>query len=113
MTSVFYIRSFRTVTKNAERRLELAVLQRYCKYSFFKALFFPIIGKKNNQSSVSDADREIPTLGSTDNTGNSVNLVSRHYPFTLGLESLGLHRGPMIDSICQNTSMTPSETYGS
>ena len=26
-----------------------------------------IIGKKNNQTSVSDADREIPTLGSTDN----------------------------------------------
>ena len=35
-----------------------------------------IIGKKNNQSSVSDADREVRTLGSTDNAGNSVNLVS-------------------------------------
>ena len=35
-----------------------------------------VIGKENNQSSVSDADREIPTLGSTDNAGNSVNLVS-------------------------------------
>ena len=33
-------------------------------------------GKKNNQSSVSEADREIPTLGSTDNAGNSGNLVS-------------------------------------
>ena len=39
-------------------------------------MIFPIIGKKNNQSSVSDADREIPTLGSTDNAGNSINLVS-------------------------------------
>ena len=42
----------------------------------FKTLIFQRIGKKNNQSSVSDADREIPTLGSTDNAGNSVNLVS-------------------------------------
>ena len=37
---------------------------------------FNVIGKKNNQSSVSNADREIPNLGSTDNAGNSVNLVS-------------------------------------
>ena len=42
----------------------------------FKTLTFPIIGKKNNQSSVSDADWEIPTLGSMDNAGNLVNLVS-------------------------------------
>ena len=32
--------------------------------------------QKNNQLSVSDADREIKSLGSTDNAGNSVNLVS-------------------------------------
>ena len=31
---------------------------------------------KNDQSLVSDADREIPTLGSMQNAGNSVNLVS-------------------------------------
>ena len=37
---------------------------------------FTAIGKKNNQTFVSDADREIPTLGSADNAGNSVNLVS-------------------------------------
>ena len=37
---------------------------------------FNVIVKKNNQSSISNADREIPTLGSTDNTGNSVNIVS-------------------------------------
>ena len=36
---------------------------------------FNVIGKKNNQASVCDADREIPTLGFTDNAGNSVNLV--------------------------------------
>ena len=42
----------------------------------FKTSIFPIIGKKNHQSSVSDADREISTLGSTKNAGNSVNLVS-------------------------------------
>ena len=32
--------------------------------------------QKNNQTSVSDADRDIQPLGSTDNAGNSVNLVS-------------------------------------
>ena len=37
---------------------------------------FNVIGKKNNQTSVSDADREIPTLGLTNNAGNSVNFVS-------------------------------------
>ena len=42
----------------------------------FKTSFFPTKGKKNNQSSVSDPDLEIPTLGSTDNAGNLVNLVS-------------------------------------
>ena len=30
---------------------------------------------KNNQLSVSDVDREIPILGSTNNAGNSINLV--------------------------------------
>ena len=34
---------------------------------------FNVIG--NNQTFVSDADHEIPTLGSTDNTGISVNFV--------------------------------------
>ena len=34
---------------------------------------FNAIGKKNNQPSVSNADREIPTLRSTDDVGNSVN----------------------------------------
>ena len=33
----------------------------------FKASIFSIIGKKYNLSSFSDADREIPTLGSMDN----------------------------------------------
>ena len=35
-----------------------------------------IIGKKSNQILNADADREISTLGSTDNIENSVNLVS-------------------------------------
>ena len=39
-------------------------------------IFFNVIGKKNKQTSVSDADREIPTLGSMDDAGSSVNLVS-------------------------------------
>ena len=42
----------------------------------FKTSIFPIIGKKNNQSSVFDADREVSTLRSKDNAGNSVNLIS-------------------------------------
>ena len=37
---------------------------------------FYIIVKKNNQTSVSDANPEIPTLGSMDNAGPSVKLVS-------------------------------------
>ena len=39
-------------------------------------LNFNVIGKKNNETLVSDADREIPTLGATNNAENSVNLVS-------------------------------------
>ena len=53
---------------------------------------FNVRGKKNNQTSVSDADREIPTLGSTD--------YFRHYLFTLGLEYICLNRRSMLDSIC-------------
>ena len=41
----------------------------------FPAYFF-VIGKKNNQTSVPDADRQISTLRSTDNAENSVNLIS-------------------------------------
>ena len=37
--------------------------------------FFPVIGKKNNQSSVSHVDQEIPTHGSMDGAGNLINLV--------------------------------------
>ena len=39
-------------------------------------MIFNVIGKRNNQILVSDADREILNLGSTLNAGNSVNLVS-------------------------------------
>ena len=42
------------------------------------------LGKKNNQTSVSDADLEIPTLKSADNAGNSVNLVSGVIHFPVG-----------------------------
>ena len=50
------------------------------------------MGKKKTQSLVSDADREIPTLGSTDNAGNEVNLVSgiirlpSVWDFSIGIE---------------------------
>ena len=37
---------------------------------------FNALGKKSIQTLVSDADRKILTLGSTENAGNSVNLVS-------------------------------------
>ena len=53
--------------------------------------------KKNNQTSVLDADREVPALGSTEMSETSF----RYYPFTLGLGFLGLHRRPMIDSTVQ------------
>ena len=91
--------------------------------------FFPVIGKKNNQSSVSHVDQEIPTHGSMDGAGNLINLVfgvpiylapwpscgggggggggggresgksTRDYPFTLQLGFLHQHRRLMIDSI--------------
>ena len=62
LTSVVYKRSLRAVTKNAEWPSELAVIQRYCNI-LIKALIFLIKDKKNNQSSVSDADQEILTIG--------------------------------------------------
>ena len=58
----------------------------------FKTSIFPKIGKKYNQSTFSDADRDIPTIWITDNA--SVNLVS-------GIVRLpsGWNWRPMIDSI--------------
>ena len=43
----------------------------------FKTLIFLRMGKKYNQLSVSDADQEIPILGSTDNAGNLVSGIIR------------------------------------
>ena len=63
-----------------------------------------VIGKKNNQSLVSNAGREIPTLGSTDKAEISVNLVSGIIRLRLGV--LGLHRRPLIDSIVSFTCCT-------
>ena len=48
---------------------------------------FGVIGKKNHQTLVFDADREIPTFGSRDNAGNSVNLVSGIICLSSGLFS--------------------------
>ena len=58
----------------------------YCGTMIFNAIGKKnnAIGKKNNQTSVSDADREIPTLGSTDINGNSVNLASGIVRLPLG-----------------------------
>ena len=46
------------------------------------------MGKKYNQALVSDTDREIPTLRSTDNSRNSVNKVSG----IIRLPSVGISR---------------------
>ena len=50
---------------------------------------FPVIDiiKKNDQSSVFDADQEMTTLGSKDNAGNSVNFVSATIHVPTGLDS--------------------------
>ena len=64
---------------------------------------FTVIGKKNNQTSFSDAAREIPTLGSTDNTRHSVNLVS------------GIIRWPLPGHVAQSVGplTRKSEVLGS
>ena len=61
----------------------------------FKTSIFQRMGK-NNQSTVSDASREIPSLGSTDNAGNSINLVFGIIRLPSKLGFLCLHRRPMI-----------------
>ena len=79
--SVGYKHCLRTVTKtsfNEDLQMTFDVRRHTTLIvnNLFKTSIFQRIGKKNNQSSVSDADREISTLGPTDNAGNSVNLVS-------------------------------------
>ena len=66
--------------------------------AFYAIIIFNIIGKKNDQTSVSDAGREIPSLGSTDIRKLCIPRF-RHYPLTLGLGFLCLHQRPMIDYI--------------
>ena len=70
VTSVVNKCSLRAVTKYTKWRSELPSYNVIVNI-LLKFRFFPIIGKKHNQSSVSDADQEIPTIGSTDNAGNS------------------------------------------
>ena len=50
---------------------------------------FPVVGKKINQLSVSNADGEYPTRGATNNAGNAVNLVSGIICLPSGWEFLG------------------------
>ena len=57
-------------------------------------MLFNVVGKKDNQTSVFDAGRENPTLGSTDNAGNMVTSFPALY-ISLGLGFLGLHRKPI------------------
>ena len=70
-------------------KIKELIEKKICK----KTTIFQVIGKKNNQSSVSDADLY-------------VNLGSTGYLFTLGFGFLGMHRGSMIDSIS-----VPSSRY--
>ena len=55
-------------------------------------IIFIVLGEKNNETSVPDADLEIPTLRSTGNAGNPGKSRLRHYPFTTGLRFLDLRR---------------------
>ena len=90
-------------TPNKVRRRPLCDLK--CRKDRNDELYltiFNVKGKKNNQTSASDADRETLALGSTDNAGNLVNPSFPPYPFTLGLRFFGLHRGPMLDSFLSN-----------
>ena len=58
------------------------------------------MGKKNNQTLVSDADQEILHLRSMNNAGNSVNLVFHVIHLPSGWDfCCDLHRKPMLDSI--------------
>ena len=59
---------------------------------------FIVIGKKNKKKSVSDADRGIRALGSTNNAGNSVKLVFGIIRLPWGLGFLCLNRRSMLDS---------------
>ena len=61
--------------RNENHRVSFGVTHVIVNIPFKMSICF-IIGKKNNQSSVLDADQEIPILGSTDNAKNSVNLIS-------------------------------------
>ena len=57
---------------------------------YYKIMYYPVIGEKNNQSSVSDADEKLQPSGET---------RFRQYLLTVGFGALGLHRRPMIDYI--------------
>ena len=71
---------YQEMTPNDDRSRSLC---RYATWNVIKngrrMIFntFYVIGKKNNQTSVSNADREIPTLGSMDNAGNFVSGIIR------------------------------------
>ena len=49
-------------------------------------MIFNVIGKKNNQTVVSDADREIPTLGQMENAGKMSFLTIVYTYFKFGFE---------------------------
>ena len=73
------------MTLRIDRLTTLIVKSNVSKISSFQLI---IIGKKNNQLSVPEADREILTLESKDNAGNSVNLISGIIRLPSGWDSL-------------------------
>ena len=72
MTLVVYKHYLRAVTKTTKMTFGVDRHTTLILNIIFKTSIFLRIGKKNNHSSVSDADR----VGSTDNAANSVYLVS-------------------------------------
>ena len=89
MTSVVYKHYLCAVTTFSVGCRTVLIVNVLSKTSIFQR-----ICKKNNQSSVSDVNREIPE------TPRDGKPRFRYHPFTLGLGFLCLHWRPMIDSIC-------------
>ena len=59
---------------------------------------FDVIVKKNNHTLVSDEDRKMPILGSTDSAGNSGNLVSGIIRLLSGLDFSDSRRIPLNEN---------------
>ena len=72
---------------------------------------FNVIGKKHNETLVSDADREISTLGSTDNAGSSVNLISGIIVYAHGRRLFAYTHGRRVCSKGFDMEVQPLVTH--